>query len=55
MKENLGSLNEEFKGAVLYGSKLLRGLITAVFSLWSGNGVVLFTYQTAFESYSLHS
>lgn len=57
MKENLGSLNEVFKGADLDGSKLLRGLITAVFFLWSGSTVVLFicTYQATFESYSLHS
>lgn len=51
MKENLGSLKEAFKGADLYGSKLLRGLITVVFFLWSGSAVVLFTYQTPFESY----
>lgn len=53
MKENLGSLKEVFKGADLCGSKLLRGLITAVFFLWSGSAVVLFTCQTAFESYSV--
>lgn len=55
MKENLSSLNEVFKGAYLYGSKLLRGLVTAVFFLGSGSAVVLVTYQIAFESWSLHS
>lgn len=55
MKENLSSLNEVLKGPYLYGSKLLKDLVAAVFFLWSGGAVVLFTYQTAFESCSLQS
>lgn len=52
MKENLGSLNEAFKGADLDGSRLLRSLITAVFFFLSGSAVILFiqTHQTAYES-----